>query len=73
GGAGTLTIQYSSLDQLDDVLQRLSHTPQKAPVVDEAEAVISDIPSDADIPSLEEIIGPNATDDYETESDSDDT
>jgi ParB family transcriptional regulator, chromosome partitioning protein len=58
--AGSIKVHYSSLDQLDDVLQRLSHAPQKVPLVDEDEAVISDIPADVDVPSLEDIIGEEA-------------
>lgn len=54
---GAITIHYSSLDQLDDVLQRLSHAPYKPPLIDEAENVISDLPIDVDIPPLEDIIG----------------
>lgn len=69
-GVGTLTIQYSSLDQLDDVLQRLSHAPTKPLMVDETEAVITDIPNDVDVPSLEEIIG-DLGGDYASEQDPD--
>ncbi len=63
---GAITIHYTSLDQLDDVLQRLSHAPQHATIIDDTDAVISDLPSDVDIPPLEEIIG-----DFDLEPDND--
>jgi len=54
---GSLLVRYNSLDQLDDILMRLSHTPKKTIIDDEQEAVISDIPGDALVPPLEDIIG----------------
>jgi len=40
---GSLTIRYQSLEQLDDILQRLSHVPDGAPVSDDPEEEIVEI------------------------------
>ncbi len=53
GKGGSLTVHYKTLDQLDEILHRLSHG---TPPVDREETV-GDIPSDAIVPPLEDIIG----------------
>ena len=40
---GSLTIRYQSLEQLDDILQRLSHVPDAASASDDPEEEIVEI------------------------------
>ncbi len=52
GGAGTLTIHYTSLEQLDDILHRLSQGAHGAPRIASAEADDPLSDADLDMPDL---------------------